>query len=39
MELMVKALDFAAKKDAATGGKKYIIKSVTRDGVKSLMDE
>jgi len=36
-DLMVKALDFAAKKDAATGGFNYIIKSITRDGVKDLI--
>lgn len=37
-DLMIKSLDFAAKKDAATGGRNYIIKSVSAEGVKNLMD-
>jgi len=36
VELMKKALTFASKKDTATGGKGYIIKSVTAKGVEDI---
>ena len=34
--LFRKALNFAAKKDAATGGKHYLLKCITREGVKDI---
>lgn len=37
--LIVKALDFASKKDAATGGKNYILKTISNDGVIELSQE
>lgn len=34
--LVIKALDFAAEKDAATGGKNYIILAISADGVRDV---
>lgn len=39
MELVRKALSFAAEKDMATGGKRFIIFAITRDGVEEVFIE
>lgn len=36
IELVIKSLSFAAEKDAATGGKNFIILSITADGVEKI---
>jgi proteasome beta subunit len=39
VELLEKALSFAAKRDTATGGKKFVILSVTGEGVQPVRGE
>ena len=36
LELVLRALDFAAEKDTATGGKNYIVLTIAADGVRDV---
>jgi len=36
IELFLKGMNFAAKKDAATGGKNFLLKCITRSGVEDI---
>jgi proteasome beta subunit len=36
LDLLIRALGFAAEKDTATGGKRFIVMNITADGVKDI---